>query len=204
MKLLLDCYTRAKAWQLFILFFIIPMLGQFVLMGIMMSKMLESQGSTPQETFENMLGVSRLIAIPVMLYYTIFLGWYWFCGHELNRRVPDQCRMKTTWFSISVIFPLVYMSTYGLLMPHFVSATFEPPPVQLILPIIPLHFFFFFCYCYKLYFISKNLIVATKQQAVKLEDYIIYIVALWFFPVGIWFVQPKINQLMKDKPIPGD
>lgn len=48
---------------------------------------------------------------------------------------------------------------------------------------------------YTTYFLSRNLKLAEKQDEVYLLDYALDIVWFWIFPIGIWFLQPRINRL---------
>ncbi|MBS9775410.1 hypothetical protein KGV52_01710 [Candidatus Gracilibacteria bacterium] len=54
----------------------------------------------------------------------------------------------------------------------------------------------FGCWLYSLYFVSKNLAILefnTTEVSNKLySNFFLY----FFFPIGIWFVQPKVNTLL--------
>jgi len=63
--------------------------------------------------------------------------------------------------------------------------------------IIPLHLFAMFCMFYVLYFVSKNMVMAETAKQVLLADYIWSLMLFWFFPIGVWFIQPKINQIYR-------
>jgi hypothetical protein len=65
--------------------------------------------------------------------------------------------------------------------------------------IIPFHLFAVFCALYSLWFIAKCLKSVELQQAVAFSDYILEIVLIWFLPIGIWFIQPRINAIFEDR-----
>ena len=52
-----------------------------------------------------------------------------------------------------------------------------------------------FCMFYNLYFVAKSLKLVELQRPVGFYDYSGPLFLLWFFPAGIWVVQPRINRL---------
>jgi hypothetical protein len=56
-----------------------------------------------------------------------------------------------------------------------------------------------FCMFYLLTFVSRNLALAEIGRAVKFHDYAGYFFALWFYPIGVWIVQPRINRLYAER-----
>ena len=65
--------------------------------------------------------------------------------------------------------------------------------------IVPLHLFAMFCIFYSLYFVSKTFKTVELQREVKFGDFAVEFFMIWFYPVGIWIVQPKINKMVEDK-----
>ena len=61
--------------------------------------------------------------------------------------------------------------------------------------VLPLHFFALYCLFYLWQFVAKNLAIAEKGKEVEFPQYMWLFLLLWFFPIGIWFLQPRINQL---------
>jgi len=51
---------------------------------------------------------------------------------------------------------------------------------------------------YCLYFISKSLKAVELQRDVTFNDYAGEFFLIWFFPIGIWFIQPRINKLFDE------
>jgi|HubBroStandDraft_2_1064218.scaffolds.fasta_scaffold26755_3 hypothetical protein len=60
--------------------------------------------------------------------------------------------------------------------------------------IFPLHFLAMFCLFYLLYFVSKSLVLAETCKPASFNDYAGPFFLIWFFPIGIWFIQPRINR----------
>src|SRR5258706_1398032 len=88
-------------------------------------------------------------------------------------------------FSFSLIYPGAYLVLFW--------AAFQRrnPPAW----IIPLHLLAMFCMFYNLYFVAKNLRLAEIQKPLGFYEYSGQFFLLWFFPFGIWIIQPRINQL---------
>jgi len=60
-------------------------------------------------------------------------------------------------------------------------------------------FFLLFCMFYCLYFNAKALKAAEWQRPVTFSDFAGEFFMIWFFPVGIWILQPRINKLFENK-----
>lgn len=72
------------------------------------------------------------------------------------------------------------------------------PNFALLFLIIPLHLFSIFCMLFALYFIAKALKSVEIMKQARFNDFIGEFFLFWFFPIGIWFLQPRINKLFDD------
>jgi hypothetical protein len=63
--------------------------------------------------------------------------------------------------------------------------------------IVPIHLFSMFCIFYTLYFVAKTIKTVELQREVKFSDFAGEFFMIWFFPIGIWIVQPKINEMIE-------
>jgi hypothetical protein len=61
--------------------------------------------------------------------------------------------------------------------------------------LIPAHLFTMVCLFYILYFASKSLVLATTNKPASFSGYASPFFLLWFFPIGIWILQPRVNRL---------
>jgi len=52
-----------------------------------------------------------------------------------------------------------------------------------------------YCIFYLMYKAAKTIKTAEVQKPVSFGDFAGEFFLLWFFPIGIWFLQPKINKL---------
>jgi hypothetical protein len=177
-------FLTLKHWQLFVLLFGIPMIIEFIIVVIVIS---------------NRDARAAFIFIPMMtiLYMAMFFGWFYALGTNLFKRLPVTVNMSLTRFKIFLFIPVVYLLFFVVFMFGMVSAISlggQPSPVIFVF-IFPLHFFAMFCIFYCLYFNAKALKTVELQKAVTFSDYAGEFFLLWFFPIGVWILQPRINKL---------
>jgi hypothetical protein len=72
------------------------------------------------------------------------------------------------------------------------------PNLTIFALIVPLHLFSMFCIFYCLYFNAKALKIVEWQRPVTFSDFAGEFFLIWFFPIGIWIIQPRINRLFKN------
>jgi hypothetical protein len=175
-------FLRAKHWQIFILVFGVYFVGQMALVG----SILTSPHS--QEVFSK----GGLLAGLVMTFSTLGLFvWLWSLGSYFNSIVQPELRMESGFFRVALIYPPFYF--------FFFITTFQSSSPDLFGLIIPLHLFAMVCMFYLLYFVSKSLVLAETSKPASFYDYAGPFFLLWFFPIGIWIVQPKVNRLYSER-----
>jgi len=173
-----------KHWQLFGLLMGLPMIFQFVIMGSVMTS------NNPTIMFA---------AFPIMmiLFIGLFFGWFYALGTNLHKKLPETATMNLTKFKIFLFIPVVYMLFLSLFMFGMfsnISAGGQPNPAIFAL-IVPLHLFSMFCIFYCLYFNAKALKTVEWQKPVTFSDFAGEFFLIWFFPIGVWIIQPRINKL---------
>ncbi len=174
-------FLKVKAWQLFLLICVLPFGLQFLLVKVLASV------SDPNAVF---------IVMPLfmMIFMVILLGWFLTLGVQINKVVPFNIRMTAGYFKFGIYYSLIYMFLF------FVEVIFTSTGGAGVTFsfILPFHLFATTCMFYGLYFVSKNLVMAEKKQKVVLVDYVGTFLLIWFFPIGVWFVQPRVNKLFVD------
>jgi len=112
-------------------------------------------------------------------------------GSFFNSIVKLELRLKSGFFRVALIYLPFYLV--------FNIATFQSFSPGLLELILPLHLFVMICMFYLLYFVSKSLVMAETNKPASFCDYAGPFFLLWFFPVGIWIVQPRVNRLYSEK-----
>ncbi|HXZ12180.1 MAG TPA: hypothetical protein VEG64_07290 [Candidatus Sulfotelmatobacter sp.] len=116
-----------------------------------------------------------------------FFVWLWSMGSFFNSVTKPELRLKASFFR----FALVYAPLYIV----FFVASFTNSSPQLLAVILPPHLLGVFCVFYALWFVSKSLVLAETGAPASFHKYAGPFFLLWFFPVGIWIIQPRVNRL---------
>lgn len=165
----MNLLLRAKHWQFFLL-----IIGSAIL----------SEVATMFSLFFNLLFLGTL------------LGWMYSVAVGMQKMVPAAAKMKVilfkVFFFISVIYAIPILFFMDLYPKPFGDLFFGPHAVI----IVPVHLFAIFCQFYCLYFVAKTIKTVELQRAVTFSDFSKEFFLAWFFPIGIWILQPKINRMM--------
>lgn len=195
-------FLKAKHWQLFVLMFGIPLIVQ----GISMVRLfkifllMEQNGDvSPEIMFSSVSSLFGIMMIGAVLISVVVLGWFWSIGIGLQTKIPDEIKMKTGLFKAALIFPAVYLllflGIFGFVFYNIESLVMIGASSQIIFMIFPLHFLAMIAMIYSLVFIAKTIKTAETQRRVEFGDYIGEFFMVWFLPIGIWILQPKINEI---------
>ncbi|WP_336518288.1 hypothetical protein [Pollutibacter soli] len=202
-------FLRAKHWQLFILTFGLPILFQIIFMVLMMSDV-DSDGSVDSSSFNYfMYPFIAVLLICAVTYY----GWLWSIATGLQRIIPENVKMKVRKFKVFFFIPLIYIIFFftglGFFMDEIGGPTRADKVVNadkissLMVFILPVHLFSMFCILYTLYFVAKSFKTAELQRQTTFSEFVGEFFMVWFYPIGIWILQPKINQLVDRPPTDG-
>ncbi|MCF2859182.1 hypothetical protein L1286_16990 [Pseudoalteromonas sp. SMS1] len=175
-----------KSWQVFLLVVLLPFGFQFLLMETLMS--------SSEIDHEMMFNV---IPLMMLVFIALYLLWFWTLGTELNKIIPEKERPSASRFKFGIKFNAIYMV---LFQAFFISTANGTSfgflvPVIFILHICSMYFMF-----YSIYFISKNLVTFENKVYGTNKSSTGTFFLMWFFPLGIWFVQPRINKMYAAEP----
>lgn len=178
MSMIKGMFLRAKHWQIFSLLF-----------GLMIISQISILASFPQDprSLEDLRTVFLIFGFMTGLFMICFLGWLWSIGSFLNSVVLEALKLRIGWFRFAIIYPAVYFFVF--------IAFFQSPNSGMFAIIMPLHLLAMFCMFYSLYFVSKNLVLAETGKQASFYDFAGPLFLIWFFPIGIWFVQPRVNKI---------
>jgi hypothetical protein len=169
-------FLKMKAWQFFIFIVLTWFVGPTILFKLGL-----------REPYNSM---------PVLLLFIVFIGWLWSIGVNLNKLIPDDLRMNISSFRYALLYTLIYM-LFFILFFVYIWRLGTPHIPSYMLVIVPLHLLAMVCMFYAFGFVAKTLTMAEKQINVKVNDYVGNFFLIWFFPIGIWFIQPRVNKLFK-------
>lgn len=185
-------FLKAKHWQLFLLMFGIPMIFQFVIMGIIFANV--GSGNNPDPSI--MFNYMKFFPIMMILFMGVFFGWFWSVAIGLQSKIPEGVKMKVKKFKIFFFTPLIYILFFlGFFM---TTMTGGGPNPAIFAVIVPLHLFSMFCMFYILYFVAKTFKTVELQREVSFSDFAGEFFMIWFYPIGVWIIQPKINKMIEE------
>ncbi|GLB52465.1 hypothetical protein NBRC110019_15050 [Neptunitalea chrysea] len=189
---MIEKFLKAKHWQLFLLTFGIPFILQITtIVSLFRNLVYDSNDDTIYELF------FPIFMVITVMYAASLFGWYYSVAVGLQTKVP-AVTMKIKKFKLFFFTPLVYfliIITYISL----ISTADDAMHAVFILIIFPLHFFSLFCMFYTIYFVAKTIKTVELQREVRFSDFAGEFFMVWFFPIGVWILQPKINKSMERK-----
>jgi hypothetical protein len=195
----MNLFLRAKHWQLFLVGFVAPFVVQIVTMITLFSNLTQNN---------NILGVVPIFAFSFVAMMVLFmgtmLGWQWAVVTGLQKMLPPGLPVKLTKFKVFFFIPIVYILSIIILIPVIffhadsINADQTVAPVAIGFAVIfPLHIFSMFCLFYCLYFVAKTFRTVELQRMVTFSDFAGEFFLIWFFPIGVWIIQPRINSLIE-------
>lgn len=179
----MNLFLRLKAWQIFGLLFGLPMVLQFVAISMLV----------------NTLSPATIIIIPFMtlLLMVLFCSWLYTLGISLHKKLPSDIPMHLIKFKICGSIPILYMVfiVFFGIFHFFLSQSGDSTGIIAMGIIMPMHLLSMFCLFYCIYFIAKALRSVELNRLVTFSDFAGDFFLIWFFPIGIWIIQPRINRL---------
>ncbi len=176
-------FLTLKHWQVFVLLFVIPFGLQIITIVL--------------SIFYNIPILEYFSSIIMVLYMSLFFGWLYSLGTNLQKKLPLKSKMNLWRFKIFLFIPFIYIFLISVSMLGLFSNLSDGvhSNLSVIALIVPLHLFSMFCIFYCLYFVAKSLKAVELDRPVTVSDYVGEFFMLWFFPFGIWIIQPRINNL---------
>jgi len=184
MNVLSDFFLRAKHWQIFFLVFGVCLVGQVLIV--------KGAHSAEESGRASLMRLGLTVALTMFG----FVFWFWSTGTFLCSFVRPDLRPRSAFFRAAIIFPVVY----AFAVPSFFMS---PQPELFYLVMVPAHVFAMVCLIYDVYFVAKSLALALTGEPKSLPGFAGTFLLLWFFPVGVWIIQPQINRLYRGRQTPG-
>ncbi|WP_157811824.1 hypothetical protein [Tenacibaculum sp. SZ-18] len=141
---------------------------------------------------ETMIGIVLMI-----IWICLFTYWTLGVGEKLYNKLNDKSILNLKRFKIQIGFVVTY-----LLIVFLTVGGYEINNENIAeygwkaWLIIPLHLILMYYMIHTIYFLSRCITTLRNQK----EGYGWYMLGFWFFPIGIWIIQPKIIELLNEKP----
>jgi hypothetical protein len=181
----MNFFLRLKHWQLFLLLIGVPLVLQIIFVSVVVAS---------NDPFAAMM----FFPVIMIIVLCTFFGWLYSVGAAMHKKIPFSMRPNLGRFKLFMLVPTVYISCICVFLAFIARATptlSGPGAGIMVLIILPLHLFSMFCIFYCLYFAAKTLKMAELQRPLSFGDFAGEFFLMWFFPIGIWILQPRINYL---------
>lgn len=136
---------------------------------------------------------SNLLIITTLFFVILYFVWLYTLGTKLYAKLPNQVKMNLQIFLLFLTIPCVYILSvliYMLASGGMINNTMQIAPI-----ILPVHLFSIFCALYNMYFIARALRAVELHRSVTFGECVGDFFLIWFFPIGIWMLQPRINRI---------
>jgi hypothetical protein len=177
-------FLKLKHWQLFIMTWGLPMIVNVY------------SFSKPTILFQS---------FPIlMIFFTAgTFGWIWSIGKVLHKRLPQGVKLNLALFHVFLIIPVLYIIIIlcGLSFTMLSGANGEGfawgfisyPAVLITIHLLSMVMIFL-----ALRFAAKVMKSVEIDRLAKFSDYAGEFFLIWFMPVGVWFLQPRLNRMVKE------
>lgn len=181
-------FLKMKHWQLTLLLVVLPI--AIHLTAVM------------SDSFRQNIG----LYLPIVVLLTIgsSFAWFWSIGAGLKHKLPEEVKLNFTLFKAFLIIASVYLVLFfASIKFHLFNYLFEQESafisfISLGL-IMVLFMFVIFTNYYSIYYILKTVKSVELQKQAKFSDFTAeFLLLIFLFPIGIWFVQPTVNRLIKE------
>lgn len=137
-----------------------------------------------------------LFPIVIASSLVVFLIWIYTLGVNLHKKLPIDSTLNLTKFRLFFFLYSAYSICFilfssGLLGDHLLS------PSSMGFMALG-NFLSLFCFFNCIHFVSKALKTLEIGRTATFNDFIGDFVLIWFFPFGVWFIQPRVNKLFNE------
>ena len=117
-----------------------------------------------------------------------FLIWIYSIGIELNKKIPEWRKLNKIILIGLMAYPIVYIPV-GITLLIFGIADMNT--------IMPFHFGAMICMCLLIILTSITIIRFEKAEKLKQSNGIGLFFGFWYSIIGVWYIQPKLNEYIK-------
>ena len=122
--------------------------------------------------------------------YCLYFIWFAILGNTLFPLLPRAANYSLTWFLIDTILVAASLSALSILVD---SRTYQAEGIAA-LPML----YIFFAMFHAPWFLAASLVAIEKKRKSEFGFYFGTLLLFLFWPVGVWFIQPRLNKLLKE------
>ena len=176
-------YLRLAPWELFVLLVVVPVVARLLADVPLEPEPGEPAGPLWYDVF-------------MVMWFPMLSGWFWSIGIGTNRRVEEDLRPGSVLFNIAIVYPVLFL----LVVTWQYSVTPEGEPSGGEMAAVGISSLLFLAAVgYTIRFVAKNLWLAEQGRDVKFRHYGGTLFLLMFYPVALWFVQPRVRKVCAEE-----
>lgn len=194
-------FLRAKHWQLFIPAIAIPFTLMFVFAIVAAITITSLENNTDRP--EDVLWLFYLLPFIMILSWFVQFAWSWTVVTKLSKLVPKHVSLPIGRIKFFFILPVIYFCCLPFYIVFVINTVTQEKEEDLLtaallgLVVFIFHFFSIFCVLHTFFFVAKTVKSAELQRNPRFSNFVGDFFLIWIFPVGIWFIQPRINALIE-------
>jgi hypothetical protein len=140
------------------------------------------------------LAFDALVVAAIGLFMLIMLSlWIYSVAIWCNSKLPISRQSSTLLFCLSLVIPLVYVLVYFFFYLPLLQTGGAPakPPLWL----LPMHMLSMLSLFYSFWFTSSKFKLLLDNEDSGFMIFSSTFFLLFIFPLGVWIIQPSVNQL---------
>ncbi len=188
---------RLKHWQVFF-----PIVGMFLAVGVRQSIAMNSYLANRREpdfaALEALFVENIILSMPI---FAVLLFWIWSIAYCSTVRASTISRSAMTRVSVALLFAFIYMCASPWVFPFPSTAQDLPVPIAVVGIV---HTAAVFGLVYAFGVAAKVLVSVERESRATFHEYLGTFFLIWFFPIGIWNVQPRLNAIILRAPAETD
>lgn len=184
----MEWFLKARHWQIFLFIFIIP-LG-LLISGLVLTKYYFNPGI-----------LFFLYPLSIVFGQVTTYLWMWMVGSTLHKKNPGLRKPDIFIFRLFILVPLILAALvlafwlYGATVFSLGSFSIADILYASLMVILPLQFLVIISMFYCFLFVAKIIKMVDESRVVVFDEYFTEFIFVIFLPLGIWFLQPRVNKL---------
>ena len=125
----------------------------------------------------------------------------YFVGNRLYEKLPSEHDLNIERFNFCLFFAVAYLSIIILVFHggYEINNNNYQSYGSAIWIILPMHFLVMYSMFYIIWFIAKEIATVEAGTIVGFDSFAGNFFLLWFFPLGIWWVHPKVRRIFSEE-----